>query len=168
MIHSNGLVMQTRLNVTNAWNFLYWKLVRKKYRILSPICFCFWEAVGVLFLDHLEKYKMVSNGRYCFQMLCTHFETGASKIWGLGSPFILVLFSSEWGCHFPQVRYLFHQNSSILVIFLASMRRKPHIAGCRCLLNNIWSTKGWWIRLKDVKWRPSKQIFYNWNLFQTL
>ena len=53
-----------------------------------------------------------------------------------------MLFSSEWCCHFSQVRYLFHQNSSIFVIFLAHSSANPHITGCRYLLNNIWSKKG--------------------------
>ena len=34
-------------------------------------------AVGVLFFDLLEKHIMVSDGRYWFQMLGRHLETGA-------------------------------------------------------------------------------------------
>ena len=34
-------------------------------------------AVGVLFFDLLEKHILVSYGRYWFQMLGTHLETGA-------------------------------------------------------------------------------------------
>ena len=40
-------------------------------------------AVGVLFFDLLEKRILVSDGRYCFQMLGRHLETGAKKIRGL-------------------------------------------------------------------------------------
>ena len=34
-------------------------------------------AVGVLFFDLLEKHMLVSYGRYWFQMLGRHLETGA-------------------------------------------------------------------------------------------
>ena len=34
-------------------------------------------AVGVLFFDLLEKHILVSDGRYWFQMLGRHLETGA-------------------------------------------------------------------------------------------
>ena len=34
-------------------------------------------AVGVLFLDLLEKHILVSDGRYWFQMRGRHLETGA-------------------------------------------------------------------------------------------
>ena len=34
-------------------------------------------AVAVLFFDHLEKHIFVSDGRYWFQMLGRHLETGA-------------------------------------------------------------------------------------------
>ena len=34
-------------------------------------------AVGVLFFDLLKKHRLVSDGRYWFQMLGRHLETGA-------------------------------------------------------------------------------------------
>ena len=60
---------------------------QKNPRILNLVknnlifgCIFFWlarGAVGVLFFDLLEKYILVSDGRYWFQMLGRHLETGA-------------------------------------------------------------------------------------------
>ena len=43
-------------------------------------CIFFWlarGAVGVLFFDLMEKHILFSDGRYWFQMLDRHLETGA-------------------------------------------------------------------------------------------
>ena len=60
---------------------------QKNPRILNLVknnlifgCIFFWlarGAVGVLFFDLLEKYILVSDGRYWFKMLGRHLETGA-------------------------------------------------------------------------------------------
>ena len=50
----------------------------KKYSIYGCIYFLLARgAVGVLFFDLLEKHILVSDGRYWFQMLGRHLETGA-------------------------------------------------------------------------------------------